>query len=542
MNLSNAEINSLLHQIATSLEKDKAPELELYGPFLKNPQHALQLIDFIDQLNEDQDSEQFPLYSAAVFALDVSISQLRMELEQKSRSANQQITAIMNHLATIINRSEHDINFWLPIINVFYESKLELNSNLQSSYLNKLSTTEPTQWQETSTLEAIQQLINELQDLSIFEVTEHFFAQSYAMPADFYGELILDLLQVDKGSEIAVLSLLHPKPEIRGIVSEILNESIDSIELPPQSLNHLQAIQRWYPVEQRSMFDRWIKKQRKKGIIFETLKPKQGFSLQASEIDGNFAQGIFIQTDEPRLCGILCQFDIGIKDVWLTPVLPGDMLEHYTDEAFQGSISLRKIDVDYLIRIVNHTLSLNLERGQTPSLYLLELQELLGLFFEPKAIDIDELINELAMQITPFNMSERDDSLKRSKAWVKNKKFTESWFEEGPEIDQLVNQCCSIKEGIKICDFQMASELIFETVFEKQRSRWQTHFLFLALWLKVKARKNEKAWIDSFYIAYSINQGMPMQQIPLMEDICFQTIANSLETMQDRRTYLSGLS
>lgn len=541
MNLSYAEISTLIRKIATTLNNDTAPALELYGPFLKNPQLALKLADYIEQLEEDPDSSQYPLFSAAVFALDVSISQLKTELEQKSRSANQHLMAIMDHLASLINNSDHDINYWLPVINVFYESKLELNANLQAAYLNKLSDVEPQQWQDSTTLEAIQQLIHELQDLSIFEVTEHFFAQSYAMPADFYGELLLDLLQVEKGSEIAVLSLLHPKNDIRETVCEVLNDAIDHIELSPQSLSHIQAIQRWYPIEKRAMFDSWMKAQRKKGVIFEPLKPQSSYSLQASEIDGNFAQGLFIQTAEPRLCGILCQFEKGIKDVWLTPLLPDEMLKQYTNEAFQNSITLRPIDQDYLQRIVNHSLYLNIQNGETPNLYLLEIQEILGLLFEPKAIDVEELINELALQIIPFNMSEREESFKRSKAWVKNKKFTESWFEEGPEIDKMVNQCCSIKEGIKICDFKMASALIFETIFEKQRSRWRFHFLCLALWLKSKAKKNEKAWIDSFYIAYSIDQGMPLKDIPIMEDIGFQTIANSLETMQDRRTYLSGL-
>ena len=74
MNLSGTEMKELIEQIATSLEKDRAPELDLYGPFLKNPQIALSLVDYIEHLEENADSENYPLYSAAIFALDVSIS------------------------------------------------------------------------------------------------------------------------------------------------------------------------------------------------------------------------------------------------------------------------------------------------------------------------------------------------------------------------------------------------------------------------------------------------------------------------------------
>lgn len=69
--------------------------------------------------------------------------------------------------------------------------------------------------------------------------------------------------------------------------------------------------------------------------------------------------------------------------------------------------------------------------------------------------------------------------------------------------------------------------------------RWIFHFVWIALWLKAKGRKNEKTWQDSFLIAYVIQSGRPLHEIPIMQEICRQSVLNSVETMQDRRTHLN---
>ena len=74
---------------------------------------------------------------------------------------------------------------------------------------------------------------------------------------------------------------------------------------------------------------------------------------------------------------------------------------------------------------------------------------------------------------------------------------------------------------------------------EAHRDKWLFHFLWVALWLKARTRKNEKVWQDSFIIAYAIHTGTPLQSIPVLQEIVRQTIYNSIETMTDRRTHLN---
>jgi hypothetical protein len=80
---------------------------------------------------------------------------------------------------------------------------------------------------------------------------------------------------------------------------------------------------------------------------------------------------------------------------------------------------------------------------------------------------------------------------------------------------------------------------VFEEELELHRDQWQFHFLWIALWIKAKERRNEKIWSDSFLIAHVIHEGMSLRDIPVMQEICRQTVINSVETMQERRTHLS---
>ena len=90
-----------------------------------------------------------------------------------------------------------------------------------------------------------------------------------------------------------------------------------------------------------------------------------------------------------------------------------------------------------------------------------------------------------------------------------------------------------------MCRFEESMQMVFAEEFEKHRDRWLFHFIWIALWAKSKARKNEKIGQDSFLIAHAIYTGVPLHDIPIMHEICYQSVLNSIETMQERRTYLT---
>ena len=545
MSNSIERLKTWINEIAILIEKDEELNPEYYTYFLQEPALALALVDLIDELNEEQQQDDQPsYYSACIFALDICVAQLQSAIESENKSANKIMTQLMDYMACVINKGQHSLSFWLPMLNAFYEVHVELSYQLKNAYLNLANQEEESAPNDELThLNSIRDLIHELSDLSVFDITENFFAQSYAMPPDFFTDLVADLYSIDEGADIALLTLLHPNPDVRDMIVATHNHILPNVTLSSVSLSRLQAIRNWYPADYHPQFDRWIKEQRKKGVVFMIPTPSNTtLRIKASEVDGSGAQGIFIhfrKQRKHRLCGLLYKQNVGIKDAWITSFISRAEVSHYYDEAFDDSVILRDVDVSYLQILTNHFLAMTIEQSGMPDLHLLEIQEALGFYFLPKRLDMNYLIEQLSVQISPFTPETLRESLNRSKSWPKNKSFADSWYVENMVVDKLVNRCCSFVDGVKICRVDEAMQAVFHSEMELHREHWLFHFLWITLWLKCHSRKNERSWQDSFFIAYSIQSGAPLDTIPIMQEICRDSIFNSIDTMHERRTHLN---
>lgn len=544
MSTSNAkELKQWILHIASYLSRGEVPPAQYYAAFVQDPELSTELVKFIDALDEDEPEAKHAYYSAAVFAIDVFVSQLQISIEAGSKFAEKSMQTLMSELARAISSCKHSLSFWLPVLNAFYEVHVELSPELQHAYLSLIDEEEPELIEDDEDkINAIRNLIIELSDLGTFDIAENFFAQSYAMPPEFFIDLVMDLYSIEEGHDIALLALLHPNAEVRQYVISTMDNLIHDITLSAISLTRLQAMKAWFPESMHPQFDNWIKIQRKKGVVFSNVKHTPKVRIQASEVDGGGAQGVFIHISEKRknrLCSLLFKLEVGIKDAWLTPGIPAADVRRYYDESFDQSITLKDVDLDYFMLMANHFLAITLAHGHMPDLHLLEIQEVLGVTFTPQLINVPELMHELEVLVHPFTPEAIQAAFNRTKSWSKTKSFTESWYMESAAIDKLVNRCCSFVSGIKVCQTDEAMALIFEEVMEPHRTQWLFHFLWVALWAKPHARKNEKTWQDSFLIAHAIQSGEPLKTIPIMQEICQQSIFNSVETMQERRTHLN---
>lgn len=541
------ELQRLVAEMALSIRKNEDPDPQLYALFFQRPESALLLVELMDGLEESVIDDNSGTYFAHIFLLDICVAQLQAAAEVNNKTLAKFLILLMNKLAEIMNAGHHSLNFWLPVLNAFYEVQVDLTEELKEAYFELVNKEEVQVGGETQMthLESIKNLIQELSHLSIFDIAENFFAQSYAMPADFFADLIEDLYCIEEGKDIAVLALLHPKNEVREIAFTTLDRLMDVVLLTPLSLSRLQEIQYWYPESYHAYFDRWIKIQRKKGVVFFGLEfgsnPTK-VTIRATEIDGIGSQGILIRrgkNKKNRLCGLLLKVGFGIKDAWVTPVISASEAAKYSRQAFEESLALRKVDRGYFVSLVEHFLAMTVARGEVPSLHFLEIQELLGCRLKPNKLDLVSLFAQLSIQISPFTQEMIQNSLKRSKSWLRTKPFSGSWYIENALIDKIVNQHSVFVDGVKVCNLANATDAVFSQEMEPNREKWEFHFLWVALWARAEAKKNEKIWQDSFVIAHTIREGVPLKEIPLMQEICHLSVLHSVETMQERKTYLS---
>ncbi len=536
-------VQEWLSRMARLIANNEDPAAQYYSYFVQEPELVLVIIELLAQLPDEDNDEERAYYSACIFALDVCISQLQSAQENGSKYATRFMQNVMHLLADTILRNDHTLMFWLPVLNAFYDVHAELSPALKSAYLDLVNAEEEHSVDDkVAHLNSIRDLIHELSDLSLFDMAENFFAQSYAMPAEFFSDLVLDLYSIPEGEEVGLLSLLHPDGEVRDVVVATLDLLMPKLTLSSRALSRLHAIKSWYPANYQDQLARWIKLQRKKGVVYSHPESAELVSIKASEIDGGGAQGVFMHLKRGRLhrlCGLLFKQGVGIKDAWITEPMKMSQVIDYHQAVFDDSVMLRDVDLAYLMVMTEHFLALTVEQQEVPNLHLLEIQEETGLLFTPKRLNLFELMSSLAVQISPFTPEVVGSALKRSKQWFKTKRFTESWFIENARIDSLVNQCCSYLDGVRVCRFDEAIALVFQEEMETHRERWMFHFIWVAIWLKAKARRHEKAWQDSFLLAYAIQEGQALSDIPIMRDMCHQSVVNSIETMQERRTHLN---
>lgn len=543
MTSNSSELYRLLTEMATLIEQNSEPDPQLYILFFQQPELAFKLTDIISNLEENLD-EGLSVYSACVFALDICVAQLQGAAESDNKITAKTLVQLMNHLAAMINLRKHTLSFWLPVLNSFYESHVELTEELKNAYYELASEEEELfpEGEPVSHIEAIRDLIHELSDLNVFEIAENFFAQSYAMPADFFVDLMADLYNIEEGADIALLILLHPKAEVREVAVHTLDQIIRLVTLSSISLSRLQTIKYWYPKHYHELFDSWIKIQRKRGVVFAPEPEAAKVMIRATEIDGTGSQGVFLHVRKyrkNRLCGLLLKYELGLKDAWITPSVSAKDVKNYYTQAFDENVTLREVDLSYFTMMVEHFLAVTIEKGEIPNVQFLEIQELLGIRLRPVMLDVNYLFEQLSIQVTPFTQEVISESLRRSKSWLKTKSFTESWYLENPLIDKIVNHKSSFVDGIRVCRMEEAMDAVFSEEMELHRDKWQFHFLWVSLWMKAKEKRNEKMWRDSFLIAYTIHEGAPLKEIPVMQEICRQTVINSVETMHERRTHLS---
>jgi len=538
-------IDECLSEIALLLESGGEPTAQHYDFLAHDPEIGLLLVEKLGALEERTVDENDAYYSACLFALELCISQLQMTAENGNKRAEKQLNQLMHQMAKTVTQKKQSLGFWLPVLNGFYDAQVSLSESLKIAYYvlatDNIEGTEEDN-DTLSHLSSMRELIQSLAPMTSFEIASHFFSQSYAMPPEFFADLMADLLDLDEGKDIAVLMLMHPAPEIREELMSMFDAYIPNITLSRVSLNRLKMMKTYFPEKQQSTFDHWIKIQRKKEVAF--LPQLVEWSIQkivATEVDGSGSQGLFFhlkKNRKMRLCGILCKLEKGIKEVWITPPISQIELKQYYKDAFDGNVMLRELNEDYVQEIIPHFLEETLAKSSMPGLNFIELQEVSGVIFFPKKLDINHWIQILSVQIQPFTPETIQKSLKRSHSWLKTKRFVSSWFIESPRVDKIVNEYSGFEEGIKVCRFEKAVDAVLEALFENQRPRWLFHFLWSALWLKTKASPQHHTWEDCFIIAYLIYNHEPLNNISLLYAMCSQSVVHSIETMCERQTHL----
>lgn len=544
--IDNIEIKQLLEQLEESFKNDTPLAASVYDAVQKKPEYGIDVMKLLPQLDlknkADLEEEPSTFLMSCLHYIEMCLMQLKLAQEHNQKWADDLISQYQAELLTLL-KDNPTLTCWLPVINLFFEADLHVSEEIKEMYLHVVESNQKHEEILEHQQQVLEQLLADDSEASDFEIAELFLSQTNALPQDYFPSFLNELLTFNykKAINAAVLFLLHPTLGVRDSIIQHANEIFSEVILPGESMSRLLMIRHWLPDVEKGSLELLISNQRKKGAVFSELKQAEVIDIYATEMDGTGSQALFLIIKRKRgfqAAGLLAKRYFGIKDTWLGPVMSKANAKNYAKDSLHGDFILKKVSKDYLDLLIADHIYQAQKIDTVPHLILLQIQELTGSQWQAQPINIESTIDHLLTACPEINKEWHLQSLKRSGNWYKKYKFTEAWYDESPELDQLANQFCNFIDGVKQCNISQALEPVLEHYFEERRGQWLEHFIWLALWSKPSARHNEYLWKDALIVAYCLYNNMPMREIPIIRVIAEHSILQSVETMESRKTHL----
>ena len=155
-----------------------------------------------------------------------------------------------------------------------------------------------------------------------------------------------------------------------------------------------------------------------------------------------------------------------------------------------------------------------------PPVGLLQVAETIGgADWQPSLIPFERTLADLIAEV-PETMRQPaavTSILQRSDDLVDLVGVAQSWFEDGPEIAQAIEQARGASRT------KLATRLL-QTVFARHRQKWADMMLHTALWMHEAPPAGDLCWPSLAIIAQALAEGRDMAEIGLMHDIAMRTV------------------
>src|SRR4051812_808516 len=256
---------------------------------------------------------------------------------------------------------------------------------------------------------------------------------------------------------------------------------------------------------------------RRKRVECASWPQSQVHDALASGIDGVGAQSIFVLAREGRRRAIACllvKAEVGVRDAWARHGLTRSEMEEFVGQVASGT-EVFPVSSEYVRIAAAHGLAVNLASGIMPPFALLDFVETADLqALQPEALPLERLLSMLEAQADLGVPRSTAELLARSRAVVDRFGFLDSWFEEGPEIEQLL-------EGKRIARAKRVA-LVRESLLPKHATKWGDRLARMALLLR--HCEDEEPWPEFFVSAKEVLAGRSLAEVPLMTHVAENTV------------------
>jgi hypothetical protein len=343
----------------------------------------------------------------------------------------------------------------------------------------------------------------------------------HAMSADTRGTLAraLALAGTPGARAVAVLFLLDSDPIVRGAVAGALGQVASS--LSPTDVRRLIAMRNWRPENERAEVDAVIRQARAAGIACAQWEAGGAETIRATAIDGASSQGFLLVSPagrKKRISSILTKG--GVADAW-----SGEPESRRRTEAVAAGAGMTApmlpVSRSYLDRVVAHHLALSAQKEEAPPLGLLQVAETIGgADWQPARMDFSDALAGLIAEIPEVMRGSAavDTVLRESGTLPDLEAIAQSWFEDDPEIAQLV-------AGARGRNRSKLATYLLQSVIARRRDKWADHFLRMALWMREALPEADLCWRELAIVAKALADGRDLNEIGVMRDIALRSIA-----------------
>ncbi|MBF0271307.1 MAG: hypothetical protein HQL98_04390 [Magnetococcales bacterium] len=517
-------------QIAREIAKERPAMIsrEAMESFERYPILVFDLLHLLAEAYSDSEKPDDYLVTAYLMLLSHALRNIRFGLERRFEWA---MELDREFQSMVVRRAMSDPmppQLLAGIVESLSEARLEPSKELLEIYEHRIMHhTAPEELPTRNQIDSMfENLVNEHEG-DPFSIGETLSQMTRALPLEAQSALIGEFAcSTLPGMKDAVVVLcLHAEESVRREALHWLLRNVRS--LTPTALRRLIVIRNWLPEPERKQLDALIKAARIKGV--ECASWSEGLTvqgLQCSRMDGVGAQSLLlsmpVKPGKSRIGGVLMKQGMGIVDVWLTPLISRSEASATFRQVGRQEFFL-DVTRNFLHAAVRHHLAVGLERGDPPSMGLLQLAEAItATGWVPERLDgrllVERLIGEEKLLTDDTGTVER--IVHTSDSWSDTSRITDSWFEESQEVVDFM-------EKTRLKGRERLVRRVLELFCEPNREIWAERCVWTAFWLReqnAKGRLMEGLDFHFAVLARELYRDRPMHELPLMRRIAERTM------------------
>lgn len=545
--LTNRELKkaeALVTRVARRLQRDTEVSVidqGIRGDIADNPYTAFALLHLLLKVHAPKGHvrETSVSYQACLILLEEALTEIRYSVDRNRQWAIDTEERIQKQIADQAFQLKADTRVQSDLVQALYNARMELNPEIKAKseqlaqYYSRFATrTGPPDLERL-----FDRIAADCPD-NPFELHERVMADLTVLPIEGQLSVIAEMARARNPliRELAAFMLLHPNHKVRSQVPTIFHHMVSPGTIAPVTLRRMIGLRNWLPKAERPALDEVIKKIRLARVECAPMPLVQSVEVYVSPFDGSGIQGAWAVSRRKRhyqVASVLVCQGKGIHEAWAQ----SDMSKGEVKSMVRGirqNVIVEPVHPTYLERLISHFIWQGIQQDNPPPPALLQVAETMGSEYwhpQPMAFEKEFARMEEASETKSLTREDIIKVLEESGDWPEKMKFANSWFEDDARVDDLLK---------KNVDFPLLGqetlletiEQIIEKILNEKSEVWSERLLWMALWAKSCKGLNQFPWENFYIVTRELQQGTPLEQIPLMVAVAERSIYSALRRIE----------